>query len=342
VIGLESRLQQKRCRAAVVRLAPGKKIDFATFQIVGKTYVIDSQSASFAVFDNCLTTASGIDGIFVFRSGRDVVVGISEKIEKEFPPVAMPRPLRSFEYEPVDDLEQLLPEALRQYAGLPRPLILLHIDAIEHYLLAYASMRHGKYHAPAELSLAMENLYSEQEKSAALFGISAKLPLLIEGGPFVLFFLTFELWRRVRRIPVDFHSNSVFWFASDNRDFLGKLSAKSYSLLPVVCAGIVFISYALATSAFFPSLIEWHRMRLMLSSGVPLFDALKWVGISLPGTALLFVLPVQAALVILTSNRLLAMSTFERTNGPLQRKSSVWLRKRLKAARIRGQRRVDR
>ena len=331
VINVTSRLGQRRCDVAVMPLSHGERFNFATFQIVSKTYWVNSEDAMLVVFDDCLARNRHSNLFLIFRSGRDTVISLPKIIENEFPSIAPPPPFKSFNFYDEDKLSKLLPNELRQFADLSTPMVMVHLDAIEHYILRHATTRHSRFYAPEELNGAVGRLYEEQEKSAVLFGINADLSILVALGPFLLLLFSFEMWRRVRRIPTTNIQLTSFWFATDTADAIGRWTARVYALLPVVCAILMYVSFAIATKPSFVTVEELLRFKTIVEMGTSPVAALDWVSISVGSTLVLLILPIQVALVAGIAKHVFAIVEASQSKSTSQLKFiPFWQRARLR------------
>lgn len=306
ILQVSSRLVQRNCDVARFKLSSGKTLEYATFQIVGKIYHSESSDAVFGVLDQCF---DGDRNFVVLKSGSDYVLALPKSFERDFAPLAPPPPFKSFPFAEQDKITASLPKELASYINLPADMVTIHIRAVENYILAHATRRHGKYYAPAEIEQAVNALYDEREAQTVLFGISAKPSLLVGLGPLLIFIISFEMWRRVRRIPFG-SGNAVFWFATDTGDNLGRATAYVYSFLPLACVAACYLNYAAAIHPTFVGMDDIRRaLNILQLDGVSVGDVLNWIPVSVAATLIMLLVPFQIALTFVTIRRLVQIAT---------------------------------
>lgn len=178
--------------------------------------------------------------------------------------------------------------------GKQDPLVMHHVRSIEFYVLDYASSRHGRHYAPSEFSSAVAGLYSEKEDvRPRVFGITASSSVFISYGPLFLIVLCFELWRRVRRMPVFYVRNTVFWFGFDTQDAFGKWVGMVYALVPLVATIITYASYAVSTQASFVSFEEWSWLMERAGLVESYQDLTVWLPFGILPTLVFFLVPLH-------------------------------------------------
>lgn len=302
----KSRVSQRYCYLAVATGLPGKKFNFATFELMGKTYWGKSENTKVVLPDKCFSILDQQhEFIAIVETDGDIVIGLPKRLQVVFPPIALPPPLSSFTLDSSDEIAAVLPEPIRKYISGSFPIVTIRLDAIEHSILSYASYRLGQKFGPDEFDDAMKLLFAEQEPNANLFGFNASLSTLIQFGPFMTFFLCLDLWRRVIAIKNMRTTSQVFWFATDTEDRIGKFIAYSFALIPLVGTIAVLIGFALAAR---PTLLGWHDIRLMLSllkMGAPISSISFWVPISAAASILVLLFPMQVTLAFFTTQAML-------------------------------------
>lgn len=311
ILQVSSRLVQRSCEFVRIDLVGAEIIHYVTFQIIGKTYQSKISDVTLGVLDRCF---DGEREFIVLKSGGDVVLALPKTIEDEFNPLTPPPPFKSFPFREQQKIIDALPPEVAKYVSLPDDMVTIHLRAIEHYILAHATRRHGKFYAPSEFDQAVTSLYDEREAQTILFGMSAKPSLLIELGPLFLFVLSFEIWRRVRRIPIRSESGA-FWFATDTKDRLGRMTARVYSFLPVMCTIVFIVAYIYALRPSIIGIDDVQRaLRISRLEGVGLREALVWLPISFVATVTLLLVPLQIWMTIATTRRLLKISSISSRN----------------------------
>jgi hypothetical protein len=305
VVDVMSRLSQRYCKASITRLMPGEKFNFATFQIVGKTYWVASENVQLVFFDGCFSGEGFGQPMLVLRSNRDIIIALPKFFEKEFPPIAPPPIFRSFRFYDYEKLSKLMPEEIRKFGDFSAPMVMIHLAAIEHYILRHAADREHRFYSPDEFEAAVSALYQAHEKTRMLFGINAPVSTFILIAPFVSFVLCFELWRRVRRVPTNVSETPIFWFAADAVDVIGLWTARMYAILPVVATAAMYGGFVIATGATFVSEMDLRRIFVLVRSGATPSEVLQWVPLNLAGTILLVLFPFHVTVAFESFRRLL-------------------------------------
>jgi hypothetical protein len=326
IVQVASRVLHMRCHAAIIPIKEGTPLTFVTNRVVGKVYKIDSGQAKMIVLDRCFSD-EGHEGFFVLTSGHDTVVAYSASFENQFPPIAPPRPFESFPFYDTAKVIDLLPEPIRQVYRPGGKMITNHVAAFDQAILDYASMRHDRFYSPDDFAVAASRLFDEQEKPGSLFGLNAQPHILLDLGPIAFFMVTFELWRRTRKLVPGQHV-TVFWFASDTDDVLGRLAARLYALLPIICCIAVYVSYGLATGASFVSRADMERFVALLRLGSSPLEAMSWISLSLVATAVFILAIVQTIVVIEIARNLLRIIGAPPAKLKRQRLSTFDLRRR--------------
>lgn len=330
VVDVMSRLGQRYCKAAITRLMPGDKFNFATFQIVGKTYWVKSENVQLVFFDGCFRGDGFGQAMLVFRSNRDIVIALPDFLEKEFPPIAPPPPFESFQFYDHDKLAKLMPEEIRKFSDISKPMVMIHLAAIEYYVLRHAATRENSFYSPNEFEAAISALYQAHEKTRILFGMNAPVSAIISIGPFISFVLCFELWRRVRRVPINVGESPIFWFAADAVDAIGMWTARMYAIIPVAATGAMYGGFVFATGATFASAIDFKRILTLIGSGATPREVLQWVPLNLAETLLLVLFPFHVSVTLGIFRRLLFIAQSHSHSGGVQHGIKAWQVSRLR------------
>lgn len=315
------------CDAAVVSLSPGARFNFATFEVVRKTYWVNSESTQFVTL--------GCDddqafAFFIFRQGADVIVGIPEDFQRQFPGLAYPPPFKSFELYQMKEIKKQLPDFIAKYAtaALNKAFVVMDVRALEHAILAYANQQSGRLYSLSDFDLAVDNLYQEKEGRTLLYGMAFDLSMIIRLVPIALFFLAWEMWRRLRQLPKHNLQTKVYWTPLDSNDWMGRAAATLYAIAPLAF-GIVAM-WVFAASQGLGLRIGWGYMltldRGIVEEGVRWPEYTDWLAVS-------YILPTGLfiALLVAISLRLLRVAKEAAQQAPATR--SPWRRAALKKNR---------
>jgi hypothetical protein len=313
------------CAAAIVTLLPGTKFNFATFEVVGKTYWVNSENTQFVTLscDNDEAFA-----FFIFHAGSDDVVGIPEDFQQLFPGLSLPPPFKSFELYQLNELKQQLPQFVRKYATLKKPFVVMHLRAVEHAILSYANQKSARLYSLSDFDLAVDNLYQEKEGRTQFYGMAFDLLMIIRLIPLILFLLAWEMWRRLRQLPQRIFETKVYWTPLDTNDALGRAAAIFYAVVPLA-AGIAAM-WTFAVSQGLGLRIGGGYMltltRGVVEEGVRWPDYADWLAASYLVPTVLFVCVLSAI-----SFRLVLIAKAGAQSAPATR--SPWRRAALKKNR---------
>lgn len=294
------------CDALVTQLSPGTDFHFITMMMVGQVYSVSSDQTKLVNFHSC---QPGPDSsfqalIFTLDDGQSAFA-ISENLETAFLGPRNGRIFTNYPFGETDKITTLLPNALKNYVDLSREnFAVLHARAIDYLILKFANYRLGKHLTPDRLDDAIQQIYEQKEKDASYFGINASSTQFIRIGPFVYFLLSFELWRRVRRLPSGRFSSSKYWFVFETKDILGRMYSFLYAMTPLLLSITIFAVFAISQGL---ALIVFERVisvQGIFTLTFPRALAPGWYGYDSFAIALLFFIPLQLIVVVLTSMKL--------------------------------------
>lgn len=293
VVTIAAKFGHRPCAASVIRLSPGVKFNFLTFEVVGKTYWANSEETKLIVFDNCFMQSNHALQFMVLRSNSDIIIAFPKAMQALFPGLTPPKPFTTPEFFDSEKLSALVPAEMKDFGDWAQPMVMMHLDAINYFILRYASKRHGRSYSLDEFDSAVARLSDEHEQSASLLGINANFSLLISCGPVLLLVLSFEMWRRTRRIPLSLVDSSTFWFATDTGDFLGRLTARIYACVPAVCVFVMGIAFYFATGASFVEIDKLKKFIDLMLQGDSILTAAEFSGINITSTLMTLLIPFQ-------------------------------------------------
>ena len=221
------------CNVLVTKLSSGQEYHFITNLIVGEVYRVKSEDVQLATFFRCESGPNAELQVLIFKlDDGQFAFGLPRSLEEQF----FSSPL-GFSNYPLGELGQtlkLLPSPMQEYVRFSEEYVVLHAKAIDYFILSYANAQLGKYFTADRLDDATQQLYEQKERDASYFGISAPNTFLIKIGPLVYFALSFELWRRVRRLPTGKLFSDKYWFAFETRDMVGRTYSFLFALAPLV------------------------------------------------------------------------------------------------------------
>jgi hypothetical protein len=113
-------------------------------------------------------------------------------------------------------------------------------------ILRYADARLKNFFRADELESAAAKLYEEKETEASYFGVTATSTLFVRFGPLIYFALSFELWRRVRLLPIYKIRSDEYWFAFETHDWIGRIYAYLCAVAPLLFGLVVYVLFAVS------------------------------------------------------------------------------------------------
>ncbi|MGY3693605.1 hypothetical protein ACVIGA_003685 [Bradyrhizobium sp. USDA 3240] len=297
------------CDVLVAHLAPGTSFNFATVLIVGQTYTVDSGQVRLLIFHRCQPFPSDDFQALVFRlDDGQFAFAIPDSLDATFLGPSRAGNFRNFPFDAqAANIARLVPDALRAYLDLPESFVILHRKAVDFLILSFANAQLGKRFAPERLDEAVQQLYEQKERDASYFGISASSTQLIRLGPLVYFLLSFELWRRVRRLPKGRLTSDKYWFAFETTDFFGRVYGYLCAFVPILLGAVVYALFSISQGL---SLVLWGRVvtvQGLLTLDFPFAYAPGWYSWDQFAFLLLLFIPIQLAILILTVWKLVAV-----------------------------------
>jgi hypothetical protein len=196
---------------------------------------------------------------------------------------------------------------MEKYVHFSEEYVVLHARAIDYLILNYANSQLGKFFLADRLTDATQQLYEQKERDASYLGISAPNVFLIRIGPFIYFVLSFELWRRVRRLPGGKILSNKYWFAFETRDLIGRVYAFSHAFGPLVLGVLIYALFAVSQNL---SLVVFGRA--VTIPGIFALEFPKVVGWAATGDGLaaaigVFLVPVHCLILLLTARKLVSV-----------------------------------
>jgi hypothetical protein len=296
------------CDVLITRLSPGKTFDFVTFLIVGATHRVKSENVKLANFHGCQPgPARDLQALIFQLDDGQFAFAIPRSLEEVFLGSRTTRWFENYSLEEPKWITALLPDALKPYVELKEDFVFVHGRAIDYLMLSFANSQLGKRFAPDRLDIAIQQLYEQKEKDASYFGINASGTQLIRGGPLIYFFLSFELWRRVRRLPKGKLQSGKYWFAFETSDFIGSAYAYTYALLPFILGALVYCIFVVSQGLGLVVLGRWITLSGLVTLSFPSALEMGWYSLDVMALCLLFFVPLQFFILFLISRKLAAV-----------------------------------
>ena len=302
------------CNVLVTNLLPGQEYQFATFLIVGGVYNVKSEDVQLVSFLRCEPGPSGEFKVLIFKLDDDqFAVAVPRSLEEEFLGVKQRGGFSNFVFHELDQTIKLLPEPLGKYVNFLEQYVFLHVKAVDYFILNYANDQLGKHFPPDRLVDAIQQVYEQKERDASYFGINAPGIFLIRIGPFIYFVLSFELWRRVRRLPSGKLLSDKYWFAFETRDMLGRVYGFLYALAPLLFGLLIYTLFAISQGL---ALIVFDRVVTipgLLTFDFPMAPGRGWVtGDGLAVAIGVFLVPAHFLILMLTVRKLVGVVSANR------------------------------
>jgi hypothetical protein len=226
----------------ITQLGAGESFDFFTQLMEGGSHTVASEKVQLAIFSTWHSTLSWTRRVLILElDDGQYAFAIPRALETAF--LRIPNMFIESSVK-LTRLAELMPDMLRPYAQVSDELVYLHGKAVDYLILNFANEQLGKHLTPNQLDDAVQQLYERKERDASYFGISATSTQLIRVGPLIYFMLSFELWRRVRRLPSGRLNSDKYWFAFETTDILGRAYAYLYAILPVLFGIMVYALFA--------------------------------------------------------------------------------------------------
>lgn len=294
------------CDVLVTQLAPGEIFHVVTWAVVGSSNAISSDRVKLASFYRCLPTFGGELQVLIFALDDDqYAFAIPISLEEEFLGFKKPPGFGSFALQNEVRVPELVPDALKPYVRLEDRYVYVHGKAIDYFILNFANMQLGKRLTPDRIEESVQLLYEQKEKETSYFGINASSAQLIRFGPVIYFLLSFELWRRVRRLPNGKLSSSKYWFAFETSDFLGRVYAYLWALAPILFASVIYLLFATSQGLGWTIFGRVVSLSGLLTLSFPVAPPRGWVSSDDLAFGVLLFVPVQFLISIVTARKLL-------------------------------------
>jgi hypothetical protein len=203
------------CNVLVTRLLPGHTFNIATFVVVIGSYSVESQDVQFAIFRECELGGGKEIKIIMFKlDDGQFAFAVPRSLAKQFqePPTLFG--FSHIQFAELDQIAKLLPSPRTNYIDFTEQYVILHGKAVDYFVLSYAETKLRKHFSADRLEDAAQQVYEQKENDASYFGITAPDILLVRIGPLIYFLLSFELWRRVRRLPTGKIFSDKYWSLS--------------------------------------------------------------------------------------------------------------------------------
>ena len=236
-----------------------------------------------------------------------MAIAISDALEKLFPNLPPPYPFHHFRIaeKNINELKQALPEGVRRHLEVVGDYHIIHMNAIEAQILQHANTRLNCFYRAEQIEEAISALYEDKKEGASFFGINLNADLILRIGPIVLFGLTFELWRRIRRIPVGRLQSEQVWFPLDTEDLIGRIAGYFLSVFPLVVTGVMYFTFAYAQGLGITIGSRTISLETIMNLELPSESEIGWAQRDFWAFVLLLFLPVHALMLIATSVHLL-------------------------------------
>ncbi|MHC2531784.1 hypothetical protein [Bradyrhizobium diazoefficiens] len=296
------------CDALITQLSPGREFQFATFFIIGGVYNVKSEDVQLASFLRCEPGPSGEFKVFVFHLDDDqYAFAVPRSLDREFFGRSIPDGFKNFLFNELQQTISLLPAPMDNYVHFLDEYVFLHGKAIDYLILSYANTQLGKRIPPDRMNDAVQQLYEQKAQDASYFGISAPGILLVRLGPLVYFVLSFELWRRVRRLPAGKLASDKYWFAFESRDIVGRAYAYLYACAPLLIGMLIYVLFAISQGL---GLIVFDRavtVEGLLALNFPRAPGSGWLTTDHFAIAVAAFIPIQFLILTLTVTKLVSV-----------------------------------
>ncbi len=297
------------CDALVTRLAPGQTFNFITIMIVGEAHTVTSEAAQLASFNQCGPGPSGEFKALIFQlDDGQHAFAIPRTLEEEFLGRAEQRIFSNYPLRNANQIVlPLLPEAMRRYVRLSDEYVFLHAQAVDYLILNTANDALGRHFTPDRLDDAVQQAYEQKERDTSYFGINASSTVLVRLGPLVYFVFSFELWRRVRRLPHGKFNSGNYWFAFETRDILGRLYAFLYALAPLAIGVLIYSLFAISQRLGVVISGRVITVPSLITLDFPRAIAPGWLSYDPWALALLLLVPIHLLILMVTTQKLISV-----------------------------------
>jgi hypothetical protein len=165
----------------------------------------------------------------------------------------------------------------------------------------------ANYPALVRLEDAARELYEQKkERDASYLGITATSTFLIRVGPLVYFVLSFELWRRVRRLPFSRLKSNRYWFAFETQDVVGRFNGYLHAVAPLLFGVLMYCLFAISQGLGLVVFGRWVEITGLLTWSFPVVPA-SYQGEGIDYFAIMIavvLLPLHFLILLLTVQKL--------------------------------------
>jgi hypothetical protein len=297
------------CDVLITQLASGETFNFVSFLVVGEIHAVKSENAKLANFHGCEPgLGQDLQVLILELEDGQHAFAIPRSVEEEFLGKPSQRFFSNYPFEKPDRVIDLMPEQIRPYVEKFRDeFVFVHARAIDYLILKFANDELGKRLTHDRLENAVQLLYEQKERDASYFGIGASSTLLIRLGPLVFFALSFELWRRVRRLPDGKLTSDKYWFAFETRDIIGRTYGFLYATAPLIFGVLIYSLFAISQSL---GLVVFGREVTLigiLTLNFPFTLGAGWQSYDPFAFAMLTLVPIHFFILLLTVRKLIAV-----------------------------------
>jgi hypothetical protein len=293
------------CDALVTQLASGETFQVVTWAIVGSIRAVSSDKVKLASFFGCQPTLNSEFQVLIFTLDNDqYAFAIPISLEEDFLGFRKPPGISSFPLENATRIAELVPNVLKPYVRLKGTYVYVHGKAIDYFILNFANMQLGKRLTPDRIEDVVQLLYEQKDKETSYFGINASSVQLIRFGPLIFFLLSFELWRRVRRLPNGKLSSDKYWFAFETSDILGRAYAYLWAIAPVLLGCLIYGVFATSQGMGWSVFGRVVSLPGLLTLSFPVAAPPGWTTSDNLAFAVLLFVPVQFLILVVTVRKL--------------------------------------
>jgi hypothetical protein len=305
------------CDVLITQLASGQTFDFITVLIVGESHTVKSENVRLANFHGCQPGPAGDFQVLILTlDDGQYSFAIPRNLEEIFLGNRNVRIFSNYPFEKPDRIVELMPEVLKPYVQLTGEFVFVHGKAVNYFILKFANEELGKRLTFDRLDDAIQLLYEQKERDASYFGINASSTQLIRIGPVIYFVLSFELWRRVRRLPSGKLISDKYWFAFETTDILGRTYAYLYAFAPILFGIMIYAVFAVSQGL---SLVLFGRavtLPGLLTLDFPFALSPGWTSTDNFAFAILVFVPIQFLILIIIVGKLASVVTANLRSRP--------------------------
>ncbi|MHC2367411.1 hypothetical protein ACVIQT_002059 [Bradyrhizobium diazoefficiens] len=293
------------CDVLITQLSPGVTFTVVTALIVGEVSSVKSEDTRLASFHGCQPGPDGdFEALILKLDDGQYAFAVSSVLDEVFLGPRKSQTFANFPLERPERINELVPAVLQKYFKLKGNFVFLHARAVDFLILRFANEQLGRHLTPDRLDDAVEQLYGQKEKDAAYFGINASSTQLIRIGPLIYFVLSFDLWRRVRRLPRGRLQSDKYWFAFETRDYLGRIYAFLCATAPVLFGVVVYAVFAVSQGLGIVLFGRYVTLTGLLTLTFPAAYGYGWYSFDTFAMAVLLFVPIQFVMLILIAKKL--------------------------------------